>query len=175
MTVIGTGYLGATHAACMAELGHEVLGVDIDESKIASLREGKVPFFEPGLPELLLKHVESGRLRFTTSLQEAALVDGASWLRRLRSVTLPLLTPQLFFLMITQTIASFQVFGLVFVMTNGGPANASTTLAVWSYREAFGTGQPDFSPAAAVGNVLILVALAIGLLYLQLQRRQEKS
>ena len=53
MTVIGTGYLGATHAACMAELGHEVLGVDVDDNKISALKSGKVPFYEPGLPEVL--------------------------------------------------------------------------------------------------------------------------
>ena len=72
MTVIGTGYLGATHAACMAELGHEVLGVDVGESKIAALAAGRVPFFEPGLPEILTRTVESGRLNFTTSYEEAA-------------------------------------------------------------------------------------------------------
>ena len=72
LTVLGTGYLGATHAAAMAELGHEVLGVDIDPKKIETLSQGRVPFFEPGLPELLQKHVESGRLRFTTDYDEAA-------------------------------------------------------------------------------------------------------
>jgi len=71
ITVIGCGYLGATHAACMAELGHEVLGVEIDAAKRAMLTEGRVPFFEPGLPELLAKHVASGRLRFTDSYEEA--------------------------------------------------------------------------------------------------------
>ncbi|TQS93593.1 UDP-glucose/GDP-mannose dehydrogenase family protein [Arthrobacter sp. TS-15] len=70
ITVIGTGYLGATHAACMAELGFEVLGLDIDPARVASLSEGLLPFHEPGLPELLRKHVKSGRLRFTTSYQE---------------------------------------------------------------------------------------------------------
>ena len=72
MTVFGTGYLGATHAACMAELGHEVLGVDVDAGKIARLAAGEVPFYEPGLPEILLRQVESGRLRFTTDYREAA-------------------------------------------------------------------------------------------------------
>ena len=67
VTVLGTGYLGATHAVCMAELGFEVLGLDVDESKVARLASGQVPFFEPGLPELLVKNLESGRLRFTTS------------------------------------------------------------------------------------------------------------
>jgi UDPglucose 6-dehydrogenase len=70
ISVIGTGYLGATHAACMAELGFDVIGFDVDEAKIASLREGRVPFYEPGLPELLAKQVDSGRLTFTTDLSE---------------------------------------------------------------------------------------------------------
>jgi len=72
LTVIGTGYLGATHAVCMAVQGYEVLGVDVDQSKIDRLASGEVPFFEPGLPELLTKALESGRLRFTTSFAEAA-------------------------------------------------------------------------------------------------------
>ncbi len=72
MTVIGTGYLGAVHAACMAEIGHEVLGVDIDRQKIAALQDGQAPFFEPGLEEILLRTVSSGQLRFSTSLREAA-------------------------------------------------------------------------------------------------------
>lgn len=72
ISVFGTGYLGATHAAGMAELGHEVIGVDIDAAKIDKLRRGEVPFFEPGLGEILLKNVESGRLRFTTDAKEAA-------------------------------------------------------------------------------------------------------
>lgn len=72
MTVIGTGYLGATHAACMAELGHEVLGVDVDEDKIAVLQSGKVPFFEPGLPEVLERNIDAGCLGFSTDYDEAA-------------------------------------------------------------------------------------------------------
>jgi UDPglucose 6-dehydrogenase len=72
MTVIGTGYLGAVHAACMANLGFEVLGVDNDIEKIAVLASGKTPFFEPGLDESLSRALATGRLRFTTSLAEAA-------------------------------------------------------------------------------------------------------
>ena len=70
LTVIGTGYLGATHAVCMAELGFEVLGIDVDQAKVDKLNAGEVPFFEPGLPELLRKSLDSGRLRFTTSYEE---------------------------------------------------------------------------------------------------------
>jgi UDPglucose 6-dehydrogenase len=72
LTVIGCGHLGATHAACMAELGHEVLGVDIDPDKVALLNAGRAWFLEPDLDELLARHTKAGRLRFTTSFAEAA-------------------------------------------------------------------------------------------------------
>jgi UDPglucose 6-dehydrogenase len=72
LTVIGTGYLGATHAACMALLGYDVIGLDVDEHKVGRLNAKELPFFEPGLPEVLAKAVDSGRLRFTTSFAEAA-------------------------------------------------------------------------------------------------------
>ncbi len=72
ITVVGAGYLGATHAACLAELGFEVLGMDVDATKVAALSEGRLPCYEPGLEPLLRKHIESGRLRFTTSYGEVA-------------------------------------------------------------------------------------------------------
>ena len=72
ITVIGTGYLGAVHAAGMAQIGHEVLGVDVDAAKIDRLAHGVAPFYEPGFPELLKRNLESGRLNFTTSLEQAA-------------------------------------------------------------------------------------------------------
>ncbi|GAC1610897.1 MAG: UDP-glucose/GDP-mannose dehydrogenase family protein [Mycobacteriales bacterium] len=71
LSVIGTGYLGATHATCMAEMGFDVLGLDVDAAKVDRLNAGDVPFFEPGLPELLRKNLEAGRLRFTRSYREA--------------------------------------------------------------------------------------------------------
>ena len=71
-TVFGTGYLGATHAAGMAELGHEVLGVDIDPGKIAKLSAGEIPFYEPDLAEMLRDNMAAGRLRFTTDYDLAA-------------------------------------------------------------------------------------------------------
>jgi UDPglucose 6-dehydrogenase len=72
ITVIGCGYLGATHAAAMAELGHEVLGMEIDPLKLASLADGVAPIYEPGLADLLARHVASGQLRFTDSYAEVA-------------------------------------------------------------------------------------------------------
>src|ERR1700745_1999271 len=70
--VFGTGYLGATHAVGMAELGHEVVGVDIDPGKVAKLAAGDIPFYEPGLRELLADNLAAGRLRFTTDYDLAA-------------------------------------------------------------------------------------------------------
>lgn len=72
MTVMGMGYLGATHAACMAELGHEVLGVEVDPNRLQRLGNGEIPFYEPGLIDLFRRHLDSGRLRVTDSYQEAA-------------------------------------------------------------------------------------------------------
>ena len=71
LSVIGCGYLGAVHAAAMASIGHEVVGIDVDDRKIASLSEGKAPFFEPGLQEILSAGLESGRLRFSTDFADA--------------------------------------------------------------------------------------------------------
>ena len=71
LSVIGCGYLGAVHAAAMASIGHEVVGIDVDERKIASLSKGDAPFFEPGLQEILTEGISSGRLSFTTDMAAA--------------------------------------------------------------------------------------------------------
>ncbi|MFF3440439.1 UDP-glucose dehydrogenase family protein [Streptosporangium sp. NPDC002721] len=72
LTIVGTGYLGATTSACMAELGFEVLSLDVDAEKIDRLRAGDLPIYEPGLQEILRRNLANGRLRFTTSYEEAA-------------------------------------------------------------------------------------------------------
>ena len=72
ISVFGCGYLGAVHAACMAKLGHEVVGVDVVEEQVAALAAGKAPFHEPGLPELLEEALATGRLEFTTDARRAA-------------------------------------------------------------------------------------------------------
>lgn len=75
ISVIGTGYLGATHAACMSSLGFEVIGVDIDPIKISSLANGTIPFYEPGLQELLQSELASGRLKFSSDINEIKECD----------------------------------------------------------------------------------------------------
>jgi UDPglucose 6-dehydrogenase len=75
LSVIGCGYLGAVHAASMAQLGHEVIGIDVDLKKIEALRAGRAPFYEPGLPELLTEVGATGRLTFSTDMADAAGSD----------------------------------------------------------------------------------------------------
>jgi UDPglucose 6-dehydrogenase len=75
ISVIGTGYLGAVHAVGMAELGYTVVGVDVNPDKVASLQYGRAPFYEPDLDPLIRKHVDNGRLRFSTEIADAAPAD----------------------------------------------------------------------------------------------------
>ena len=75
LSVVGCGYLGATHAACMSSLGFEVIGVDTDPEKIALLAQGELPFYEPGLDSLLASEIKTGRLTFTTDFSAVADAD----------------------------------------------------------------------------------------------------
>jgi UDPglucose 6-dehydrogenase len=88
LTVIGCGHLGATQAACLAEIGHEVLGVDIDEARVQILNSGRAWFHEPGLDDLLTRKIRAGRLRFSTSFEDAAAFSAV----HLLSVSTPSLT-----------------------------------------------------------------------------------
>jgi len=75
LSVIGCGYLGATHAACMSSLGFEVVGIDTDANKVAMLNRGELPFYEPGLDSLLASEMTTGRLSFSTEFSDAADAD----------------------------------------------------------------------------------------------------
>lgn len=75
ISVVGTGYLGATHAAAMAEMGYSVVGIDVDARKVEALANGTAPFYEPGLDDLLATHVRVGNLQFTTDFAAAADCD----------------------------------------------------------------------------------------------------
>ena len=72
ISVIGCGYLGAVHAASMAELGHDVVGIDVDGPKVEALQNGRAPFYEPGFEELLGRSIASGRLRFSADMADAS-------------------------------------------------------------------------------------------------------
>lgn len=127
-----------------------------------------------GVPfNLVILH--AGLQNIPDDLYEAAALDGANAWQRFRHVTFPLLRPVSAITLLLGLVYTLKVVDVIWIMTTGGPGNVSTTLALWSYREAFGTGQPDFSPAATVGNLLIVMALAFGFLYLRLQRRQDRE
>lgn len=117
----------------------------------------------------------AGLQNISQDLYEAAAIDGANGWQRFWRVSFPLLRPVTTVTLLLGLIYTLKVVDIIWIMTTGGPASSSTTLAIWSYREAFGTGQPDFSPAAAVGNLLIIVALLGGLAYLWLQRQEEHA
>jgi multiple sugar transport system permease protein len=117
----------------------------------------------------------SGLQNIPGDLYEAASLDGATGRQQFWRITFPLLRPVSAITLLLGLIYTLKVVDVIWIMTTGGPGDASITFAVWSYREAFGTGQPAFSPAAAVGTLLIVIALIAGLVYLRLQRRQEDS
>ncbi|MFB2596372.1 carbohydrate ABC transporter permease [Herbiconiux sp. P17] len=117
----------------------------------------------------------SGLQNIPGDVYEAASLDGAGPWRQFWSITFPLLRPVSAITLLLGLVYTLKVVDIIWIMTKGGPANSTTTLAIWSYREAFGTGQPDLSPAAAVGNILIVIALIFGFIYLRMQRRQENS
>src|ERR1700730_12229896 len=71
IVMVGAGYVGLVSGACLADFGHEVVCVEVDERKVLGLREGRVPIYEPGLSELALANQAAGRLSFTSSLKEA--------------------------------------------------------------------------------------------------------
>ncbi|MGW2959460.1 carbohydrate ABC transporter permease [Streptomyces sp. NPDC001220] len=125
-----------------------------------------------GIPfNLVILH--SGLQNIPGELYEAAALDGAGGWQQFRRITFPLLRPVSAITLLLGLVYTLKVFDLIWIMTKGGPGDASSTLATWSYQLGFGTLLPRFGPGAAVGDILILIALAFGLLYIRVQRRQE--
>ncbi|MFG3343127.1 carbohydrate ABC transporter permease [Glycomyces sp. NPDC048151] len=116
----------------------------------------------------------SGLQQIPPETYEAASLDGANAREQFWHITLPLLRPVSAITLLLGFIYTLKVVDVIWIMTTGGPGDSSLTLAVWSYREAFGTGQPDFSPAAAIGNLLIVIALVFGFVHLRIQRNGER-
>ncbi|MGW2291336.1 carbohydrate ABC transporter permease [Streptomyces phaeochromogenes] len=124
-----------------------------------------------GVPfNLVVLH--SGLQSIPDSLYEAAALDGAGAWRRFWNITFPLLRPVSAITLLLGLVYTLKVFDIIWIMTKGGPADSSTTFATWSYRLGFGNLLPAFGPGAAVGNLLVVAALAFGLVYLRVQRKQ---
>ena len=109
----------------------------------------------------------SGMSRLDPYLDEAAQLDGATWFQRFRIVTIPQLYPEIAVVLLTTTVAALKVFGPVYVMTNGGPGDATKVPAYFSYFHFFSTTRVGYGAAIATVLALLLTALAIGLLRLQ--------
>ena len=126
-----------------------------------------------GIPfNLVLLH--SGLEGLPAHVEEAAALDGATAWQKFWYVTFPLLRPVSAITLLLGLIYTLKVFDIIWIMTRGGPVDSSTTLATWSYRLGFGNMLPAFSPGAAVGNLLIVLALAFGLLYIRAQRKHHQ-
>jgi multiple sugar transport system permease protein len=117
----------------------------------------------------------SGLQNIPGDIYEAASLDGANGWQKFWRVTFPLLRPVSAITILLGLVYTLKVFDIIWIMTRGGPANSSTTFATWSYQLGFGSVLPDFSPAAAVGNLLIILALIFGLIYIRTQRKQDVS
>ncbi len=113
----------------------------------------------------------SGLQSIDPVVYEAAALDGATGWQRFWKVTFPLLRPVSAITLLLGLVYTLKVFDIIWIMTKGGPSDSSTTFATWSYRLGFGNLLPAFGPGAAVGNLLIVAALASGLIYIRVQRR----
>lgn len=114
----------------------------------------------------------SGLQGIPPQIHEAAALDGANAWQRFWRMTFPLLRPVSAITLLLGLVYTLKVFDIIWIMTRGGPADSSTTLATWSYQLGFGSLLPKFGPGAAVGNLLIVAALAFGLVYIRAVRRQ---
>lgn len=117
----------------------------------------------------------SGLQAISPEISEAAALDGANGWQKFRLITFPLLRPVSAITLLLGFIYTLKVFDIIWVMTRGGPSDSSTTFATWSYRLGFGNLLPAFGPGAAVGNLLIVIALVLGLLYIRVQYRQGSA
>jgi multiple sugar transport system permease protein len=117
----------------------------------------------------------SGLKNIPGHVYEAAALDGAGEWQKFRHITFPMLRPVSAVTLLLGLVYTLKVFDVIWIMTRGGPSGSSTTFATWSYELGFGNALPRFGPSAAVGNVLILLAVAAGLLYVRLQRHQEAA
>ncbi|TDU05934.1 carbohydrate ABC transporter membrane protein 1 (CUT1 family) [Streptomyces sp. 846.5] len=117
----------------------------------------------------------SGLQSIPDTLYEAAALDGANAWQRFWHITFPLLRPVSAITLLLGLVYTLKVFDIIWIMTKGGPSDSSTTFATWSYKLGFGNLLPQFGPGAAVGNLLVLIALAFGLLYIRVQRKQLAS
>lgn len=113
----------------------------------------------------------AGMARIDPQFHEAAQLDGASWFARFRHVTMPQMQPEIFVVLLTTTIAALKVFGPVYVLTRGGPGDATNVPSYYSYSNFFGSLQVGYGAAVATVLTLVVIVLAIG--FIKIQSKNE--
>ncbi|WP_433290548.1 carbohydrate ABC transporter permease [Actinoplanes sp. CA-030573] len=127
-------------------------------------------WFQLGYPIVMFM---SGLQRIDPSLYEAADLDGATWWQRFRKITVHMIRPELYVVLVTTTIAALKIFGPIFVLTRGGPSNATLVPSYFAYKNFFEKAQVGYG--SAISTVLTVMIIVLAFVFLRLQNRAEKA
>lgn len=151
---------------------NQIFGLDLDwlgdpDLALATVM-GVMVWFQLGYPVVIFM---AGLQRVDPSYYEAAEIDGASWWRRFWHITLPQIRPEIFVVLLTCTIAALKVFGPIFVLTRGGPGNATMVPSYFSYLNFFQKSNVGYG--SAIATVLALIIVVVTFLFLRVQERES--
>jgi raffinose/stachyose/melibiose transport system permease protein len=127
-------------------------------------------WFQLGYPIVMFM---SGLQRIDPSLYEAADLDGATWWQRFRKITVYMIRPEFYVVLVTTTIAALKIFGQIFVLTRGGPSNATLVPSYFAYKNFFEKAQVGYG--SAISTVLTVIIIVLAFVFLRLQNRAEKA
>lgn len=127
-------------------------------------------WFQLGYPIVMFM---SGLQRIDPSLYEAADLDGATWWQRFRKITVYMIRPEFYVVLVTTTIAALKIFGPIFVLTRGGPSNATLVPSYFAYKNFFEKAQVGYG--SAISTVLTVLIILLAIVFLRLQNRAEKA
>jgi raffinose/stachyose/melibiose transport system permease protein len=131
---------------------------------------GVMIWFQLGYPIVMFM---SGLQRVDPSLYEAADLDGASWWQRFRKITIYMIRPEFYVVLVTTTIAALKIFGQIFVLTGGGPSNSTLVPSYFAYKNFFEKAQVGYG--SAISTVLTVIIIVLAIVFLRLQNRAEKA
>ncbi|MFF5084810.1 carbohydrate ABC transporter permease [Actinoplanes sp. NPDC000266] len=131
---------------------------------------GVMIWFQLGYPIVMFM---SGLQRINPELYEAADLDGATWWQRFRRITVYMIRPEFYVVLITTTIAALKIFGQVFVLTRGGPSNATLVPSYFAYKNFFEKAQVGYG--SAISTVLTVLIIVLAIVFLRLQNRAERN
>ena len=127
-------------------------------------------WFQLGYPIVMFM---SGLQRVDPSLYEAADLDGATWWQRFRKITIYMIRPEFYVVLVTTTIAALKIFGQIFVLTRGGPSNSTLVPSYFAYKNFFEKAQVGYG--SAISTVLTVIIIVLAIVFLRLQNRAEKA